>query len=78
MPYQMLMTISNKLRHLLLLTGNKSELAMGFEPSIVKDIIARVVRNQHKRCQSPPGLKTTAKFFGYGRKYSIAQRYRSQ
>ncbi len=74
----MLMTISNKLGHLLLSTGNKSELAVGFEPSIVNDIIARVDRNQHKRCQSPPGLKATTKFFGYGRKYPIAQRYRSQ
>jgi len=51
-------------------------MAMGFEPSIVNDIIARVDRNEYKRHQSPPGLKVTTKSFGYGRRYPIAQRYR--
>jgi NAD+ synthase (glutamine-hydrolysing) len=51
--------------------------AMGFDPSIVNDIIARVDRNEYKRHQSPPGLKVTTKSFGYGRRYPIAQRYRS-
>jgi NAD+ synthetase len=51
--------------------------AMGFDSSIVNDIIARVDRNEHKRHQSPPGLKVTTKSFGYGRRYPIAQRYRS-
>jgi len=51
--------------------------AMGFEPSVVRDIIARVDRNEFKRHQSPPGLKVTTKSFGYGRRYPIAQRYRS-
>jgi len=48
---------------------------MGFEPSIVRDIISRVDRNEYKRHQSPPGLKVTSKSFGYGRRYPIAQRY---
>ena len=61
-----------------LYTANKSDLAMGFEPSIVNDIIARVDRNENKRYQSPPGLKMATKFFGYGKRYPIAQRYRSQ
>jgi len=51
--------------------------AMGFGPSIVNDIIARVDRNEYKRNQSPPGLKVTTKSFGYGRRFPIAQRYRS-
>ena len=51
--------------------------AMGFEPSVVSDIITRVDRNEYKRHQSPPGLKVTTKSFGYGRRYPIAQRYRS-
>ncbi len=51
---------------------------MGFDPSIVKDIIMRISRNEYKRHQSPPGLKVTTKSFGYGRRYPIAQRYRSQ
>jgi NAD+ synthase (glutamine-hydrolysing) len=50
---------------------------MGFEPSIVMDIIKRVDQNEYKRHQSPPGLKVTTKSFGYGRRYPIAQRYRS-
>jgi NAD+ synthase (glutamine-hydrolysing) len=50
---------------------------MGFEPSIVEDIIRRVDQNEYKRHQSPPGLKVTTKSFGYGRRYPIAQRYRS-
>jgi len=50
----------------------------GFDPSIVKDIIRRVDRNEYKRHQSPPGLKVTTKSFGYGRRYPIAQRYKSQ
>lgn len=48
---------------------------MGFEPSIVRDIIRRVDHNEYKRHQSPPGLKVTTKSFGYGRRYPIAQRY---
>ena len=50
---------------------------MGFEPSIVMDIIKRVDQNEYKRHQSPPGLKVTTKSFGYGRRFPIAQRYRS-
>jgi NAD+ synthase (glutamine-hydrolysing) len=50
---------------------------MGFEPSIVMDIIRRVDQNEYKRHQSPPGLKVTTKSFGYGRRFPIAQRYRS-
>jgi len=48
---------------------------MGFEPSIVMDIIKRVDQNEYKRHQSPPGLKVTTKSFGYGRRFPIAQRY---
>jgi NAD+ synthase (glutamine-hydrolysing) len=55
----------------------KEIIEMGFEPSIVMDIVKRVDRNEYKRHQSPPGLKVTTKSFGYGRRYPIAQRYRS-
>jgi NAD+ synthase (glutamine-hydrolysing) len=51
--------------------------AVGLDPSLVKDIIDRVDRNEYKRDQSPPGLKVTTKSFGYGRRFPIAQRYRS-
>jgi len=55
----------------------KEIIEMGFEPPIVTDIIKRVDQNEYKRYQSPPGLKVTTKSFGYGRRYPIAQRYRS-
>jgi NAD+ synthase (glutamine-hydrolysing) len=48
---------------------------MGFEPSIVRDIMSRVDRNEYKRHQAPPGLKVTTKSFGYGRRFPIAQKY---
>lgn len=50
-------------------------IGMGFETSVVKDIIRRVDRNEYKRQQAPPGLKVTTKSFGYGRRFPIAQRY---
>ncbi len=49
-------------------------MGMGFEPSIVRDIIRRVDRSEYKRHQAPPGLKVTSKSFGYGRRYPIAQK----
>jgi len=53
-------------------------IGMGFDPSIVRDIISRVDRNEYKRHQAPPGLRVTTKSFGYGRRCPIAQRYQSQ
>ena len=52
-------------------------IGMGFDSSIVRDIISRVDRNEYKRHQAPPGLKVTTKSFGYGRRYPMAQRYLS-
>jgi NAD+ synthetase len=56
---------------------NKSKadiIAEGFSPDTVEDIIGRVVRNEYKRNQAPPGLKVTTKSFGYGRRYPMAQK----
>ncbi len=47
--------------------------AMGHEPNTVKDILRRLVYNEYKRRQAPPGLKITTKAFGYGRRYPIAR-----
>lgn len=47
--------------------------AMGHEPNTVKDILRRLVFNEYKRRQAPPGLKITTKAFGYGRRYPIAR-----
>ncbi len=46
---------------------------MGIAPEIVKDVMVRLVRNEYKRRQAPPGLKITTKAFGYGRRYPIAR-----
>lgn len=53
----------------------KEIIEMGFNPSVVQDIIRRITRNEYKRQQAPPGLKVTAKAFGYGRRYPIANKY---
>jgi NAD+ synthase (glutamine-hydrolysing) len=46
--------------------------AMGHDPDIVKDVLKRIVFNEHKRRQAAPGLKITSKAIGYGRRYPIA------
>ena len=55
--------------------GPEELVAMGFDKALVKDVIARVDRNEYKRHQAAPGLKVTSKAFGYGRRYPLAQRY---
>jgi NAD+ synthase/NAD+ synthase (glutamine-hydrolysing) len=57
---------------------NKEEeeiVASGFDPEVTRETICRIVGNEYKRHQAPPGLKVTTKSFGYGRRYPIAQRY---
>jgi NAD+ synthase (glutamine-hydrolysing) len=51
---------------------------MGFDRAIVEDVVQRVTRNEYKRYQAPPGLRVTSKAFGYGRRYPLAQRFRSK
>ncbi len=43
---------------------------------LVRDVVAKVDRNEYKRQQAAPGIKVTSKAFGMGRRYPIAQRYR--
>jgi NAD+ synthase (glutamine-hydrolysing) len=47
--------------------------ARGFDPDTVKDVLHRIVMNEYKRRQAPPGLKVTTKAFGYGRRYPLAR-----
>jgi NAD+ synthase (glutamine-hydrolysing) len=47
--------------------------ALGHDPDTVKDVLRRIVVNEYKRRQAPPGLKVTTKAFGYGRRYPIAR-----
>ena len=50
-------------------------IAQDFDAEVVKDVVRRVIVNEHKRKQAPMGLKVTSKAFGYGRRYPITQRY---
>ncbi|MGE5841290.1 MAG: NAD+ synthase [Deltaproteobacteria bacterium] len=47
--------------------------ALGYDPTTVRDVLRRIVMNEYKRRQAPPGLKVTSKAFGYGRRYPIAR-----
>jgi len=47
--------------------------ALGHDPELVRDVLRRLVMNEYKRRQAPPGLKITTKAFGYGRRYPIAR-----
>ena len=44
-------------------------------PEVARDVARLVDRNEYKRRQMPPGPKVTAKAFGEGRRYPIAQRF---
>ena len=50
-------------------------IGMGFDETLVKDIIKKVDKNEYKRKQAAPGLKVTSKAFGTGRRMPLAQRY---
>ncbi|TAM82495.1 MAG: NAD+ synthase [Acidobacteria bacterium] len=43
--------------------------------ALVKDVMERVMRAEYKRQQAAPALKVTAKAFGMGRRYPIAQKF---
>jgi NAD+ synthase (glutamine-hydrolysing) len=44
----------------------------GFDLALVKRVIRMVERSEYKRQQAAPGLKISAKAFGYGRRFPIA------
>jgi NAD+ synthetase len=48
----------------------------GASPALAREIAGRVDRNEYKRRQIPPGPKVTARAFGEGRRYPIAQKFR--
>ena len=47
----------------------------GFDRDVVRDVAARVDRNEYKRQQAAVGLKVTSRAFGTGRRMPIAARY---
>ncbi len=50
--------------------------AQGLDEAVVRDVVARVLRNEYKRRQAPPGVKTTSRAFGRDRRYPITSGYR--
>jgi NAD+ synthase (glutamine-hydrolysing) len=46
--------------------------ARGFDVTLVRRVIRMVERAEYKRQQAAPGLKISAKAFGYGRRFPIA------
>ena len=49
---------------------------MGFDPSVVRQVITAVDRNEYKRRQAPPGVKITPRAFGRDRRLPIVNLYR--
>jgi NH3-dependent NAD+ synthetase len=49
--------------------------AAGVSVELARDIARRIDRNEYKRRQMPPGPKVTARAFGDGRRYPIAQKF---
>ena len=48
----------------------------GVSRPLAREIALRIDRNEYKRRQMPPGPKVTARAFGDGRRYPIAQKFR--
>ena len=57
------------------LTAGELE-AAGFDPAVVRLVVALVDRAEYKRRQSPPGVRVTPKAFGKDRRVPITNRYR--
>ncbi len=72
-PYEMLDAILKG--YIEDLKGVQELVEMGFNQSIVEEVILKVDRNEYKRHQAAPGLKVTSKAFGCGRRYPLARRY---
>jgi len=51
-------------------------ISLGFDRTVVRDILNKINLNEYKRLQAAPGLKITSKAFGRGRRVPIAQRFR--
>lgn len=48
----------------------------GYDRKITEDVMRRIMNNEYKRQQAPPGLRVTTKAFGLGRRFPIAHRFR--
>jgi NAD+ synthase (glutamine-hydrolysing) len=57
------------------LAGDEIAATQGLDPALVRETLRRVNAAEYKRQQAPPTLKVTAKAFGMGRRYPIAQKF---
>jgi NAD+ synthase (glutamine-hydrolysing) len=53
-------------------TADQIAAQRGFDVTLVRRVIRMVGRSEYKRQQAAPGLKISAKAFGYGRRFPIA------
>jgi NAD+ synthetase len=53
-------------------SGNQIAEERGFDVNLVRRVIRMVERSEYKRQQAAPGIKISAKAFGYGRRFPIA------
>ncbi len=49
---------------------------LGYDASLVKDVIDRIDRAEYKRRQAPPGIRISARAFGKDRRLPITNLYR--
>lgn len=56
--------------------GVEEIIALGYLPEDVKKIVWLIHVNEHKRRQSPPGVRVTARGFGKDWRYPITSKYR--
>jgi len=50
---------------------------MGFKENMIKEVINMVDRNEYKRRQSPPGIKSTHRALGKDRRLPVTNKYRN-
>jgi len=55
--------------------GAESIVAMGYDESLVREIIRMVDENEYKRRQAPPGVRITARAFGKDRRLPITNAF---
>ncbi len=53
-------------------SGEQIARVHNFDPDLVRRVIRMVERSEYKRQQAAPGIKISAKAFGYGRRFPIA------
>jgi NAD+ synthase (glutamine-hydrolysing) len=71
-PYE---TLDAILERFLVLNRSADQIAAdGFEPGLVRSVIAMVEKAEYKRRQAPPVLKVSPKAFGTGRRIPIARK----